>query len=765
MEFIMSKKMLIDAAHPEETRVALIDENNRLIEYDFESTTKQTIKGNIYLAKVMRVEPSLQAAFVDYGGNRHGFLAFSEIHPDYFRIPVSDREALTAQLKEDFKEEEEEKDPLEPKEEALELESLDDSDLIEYDMKVSTIAGDIIDPLDIEEEDHKRKRPSLHKKYKIQEVIHKNQILLVQVVKEERGQKGAALTTYLSLAGRYCVLMPNSPQAGGVSRKISDVNDRKRLRETLASLEIPEDMGLIIRTAGHGRTRLEIRRDTDYLKRLWNDIREQTLQSIAPTLIYQEDNIIKRAVRDQYTKDIEDVIVDGEEGYKSAKMFMKKLMPSHTKKVQQYKNPNVPLFIFYKIEEQIEKMHFSTVMLPSGGSIVLNSTEALVAIDINSGRATRERHIEETALHTNLEAAAEIARQVRLRDLAGLIVIDFIDMDDPRHAQQVERKVREAFRYDRARVQMGKISPFGLLELSRQRLRPSILEASSQPCPHCEATGFIRSTESMALQVLRALEEEGIARRSKKVKAVVLPKTAFYLLNEKRGHLINIEKRHQLSIIIEGDSSLSYSEFRLIQLDRAITSSSERPDDAPLPTSSSLQKKSDKVKEEATSLVEKNSDKNQKHKQNRRSQKRKRFQHKDNNSSSTSPLSQEPADVTTQDLKSEISKESTSSSDNSETPSSQNKGTQHNRRRHRNRHKRRHNRSESETYPQESPSSSVKPLSSMEVTASSGLTKKNKMVTKDPAETLGMSPNNNPEEGSQKTSPRRRRGWLKRLLE
>ncbi len=552
----MSRKLLIDAAHKEETRVALVDEKNRLIEYDIDSLNKQTVKGNLYLAKVMRVEPSLQAAFVDYGGNRHGFLAFSEIHPDYFRIPVSDREALAARLVDDSDE-------------------TNDEDLIEEEKNteeeeiVSTIAGESVDHSDDDHrEDARNRRPALHKMYKIQEVIHKNQILLIQVAKEERGQKGAALTTYLSLAGRYCVLMPNSPQAGGISRKISNPKERKSLREALKYLETPKEMGLIIRTAGRGHTKTEIKRDATYLMRQWGEIRDLTLKSMAPALIYQEDSIIKRVIRDQYSKDISAVWVEGEECHKSAKAFMKKLLPSHAKNIQQYKSDKIPLFIEHKIEKQIEKMHESTVMLPSGGSIVINPTEALVSIDINSGRATRERHIEETALNTNLEAATEIARQVRLRDLAGLVVIDFIDMDDRRHVHQVERKVREAFKNDRARVQMGKISPFGLLELSRQRLRPSMLETSSQPCPHCHATGHIRSTESMALLVLRSLEEEGIANRSLKIKATMPIDVAFYILNEKREHLATIETRHTMAIVIEGDHTLIAPTFKMMQIER-----------------------------------------------------------------------------------------------------------------------------------------------------------------------------------------------------
>ena len=563
----MPKKLLIDAAHKEETRVALIDEKNRLTEYDIETTNKQTIKGNVYLAKVMRVEPSLQAAFVDYGGNRHGFLAFSEIHPDYFRIPVSDREALAAKLADAVVETKEIDEEADDKVASTTGEAEENSD--DSERAVSTIAGESVDHSDEDpSEDARRRRPPLHKMYKIQEVVHKNQILLIQVTKEERGQKGAALTTYLSLAGRYCVLMPNSPQAGGISRKISNPKERKSLRETLADLNLPKEMGLIIRTAGQGHTKAEIKRDTDYLTRQWSEIRDLTLQSIAPALIYQEDSIIKRVIRDQYSKEISEILVTGDECYKSAKAFMKKLLPSHAKNVQQYKDKKIPLFIRHKVEHQIEKMHESTVMLPSGGSIVINPTEALVSIDINSGRATRERHIEETALNTNLEAAAEIARQVRLRDLAGLVVIDFIDMDDRKHVHQVERKVRESFKNDRARVQMGKISPFGLLELSRQRLRPSMLETSSQPCPHCHATGHVRSTESMALLILRSLDEEGIANRSAKIKALVPTDVAFYILNEKRDHLADIEVRHEMRIVIEGEHTLIAPHFKMMQMER-----------------------------------------------------------------------------------------------------------------------------------------------------------------------------------------------------
>lgn len=580
----MSRKMLIDATHVEETRVALIDKQNRLIEYDFESSNKKTIKSNIYLAKVMRVEPSLQAAFVEYGGNRHGFLAFSEIHPDYFRIPISDREALSIQLYQSQSTQDAEDEKFE---EILDLdeETEGDSQLntVEFDNSVSTIAGEMIEHIEDEAAEAHRRRPPLHQMYKIQEVIHKNQILLIQVVKEERGQKGAALTTYLSLAGRYCVLMPNSPHAGGISRKVSSPKDRQRLRATLDAMEIPREMGLIIRTAGKDRSRAEIKKDVDYLMRLWSEIREETLQSMAPKLIYQEDSIIKRALRDLYTKDVDEIYVEGDDGYKAAKDFIKKLMPSHSKKVTAYKG-HAPIFMDYRIEKQIEQMHSPTVHLPSGGSIVLHPTEALVAVDINSGRATRERHIEETALNTNLEAADEIARQVRLRDLAGLIVIDFIDMDDRRHVAAVERRIRDAFRDDRARVQMSKISPFGLLELSRQRLRPSILETSSAPCTHCQATGYVRSTESMALQLLRAFQEEGIASRSACIKAEVPSAVGMYLLNEKRAYLRGIEDQYDMQILVELDPTLIVPHYRILQVTRRGASDEVKTKEAPVLT-------------------------------------------------------------------------------------------------------------------------------------------------------------------------------------
>lgn len=552
----MAKKMLIDATHPEETRVAIVDDQ-KLSDYDFESTIKKTLKGNIYLAKIARVEPSLQAAFIDYGGDRHGFLAFSEIHPDYFRIPISDRQNAEKVLAESIELEQQKKnDPLEE----ASTEDTADSDA------VSTFGGE----LDVEEEmetNFDQNTPSLHRLYKIQEVIKKNQVILVQVTKEERGGKGAALTTYISMAGRYCVLMPNSPNSGGISRKIASSKDRKRLREILDTLNTPEGMGLIIRTAGMERSKVEIKRDAEYLMRTWNDIRKVTLNSIAPCLIYQEDEIIKRAIRDLYSKDVDQILVEGEEGYKVAKNFMKTLMPSHSKRVQLYKDEESPLFFKHRIEKQIDEMHMPVVRLPSGGSIVIHPTEALVSIDINSGRSTKERHIEETAFKTNLEAADEIYRQVRLRDLAGLIVIDFIDMDNSKNTAAVEKRVRDVFRNDRARVQIGKISAFGLLEISRQRLKASLLETAFTPCTHCATTGYVRSVESTALMILRVLEEEGYAKKASRTLLKLPTSVAFYLLNQKRTQLADIEKRHAIRFDLEGDASLHIPQYQVVRLE------------------------------------------------------------------------------------------------------------------------------------------------------------------------------------------------------
>ena len=524
----MTRRMLIDATHPEETRVVVVN-GNRLEEFDYETTTKKQIKGNVYLAKVTRVEPSLQAAFVEYGGNRHGFLAFSEIHPDYYRIPVGDREELV----DDDHDSQDDDD-----------ETADNGDGVE-DMG----AGEGVDEA---VEEASLRRPRLRRQYKIQEVIKRRQVMLIQVVKEERGNKGAALTTYLSLAGRYCVVMPNTSRGGGVSRKIANVADRKRLKTILAELNVPEGMAIILRTAGAERSKAEVKRDFDYIMKLWDDIREKTLESSAPSLIHEEGNLIKRAIRDVYTKDIEEVLIAGDEGYRVAKDFMRALIPSHAKKVQPYKDDQgIPLLHRYQVEQQLAQIHEPTVQLRSGGSIVIHQTEALVAIDVNSGKSTRERHIEETALKTNLEAADEVARQLRLRDLAGLIVIDFIDMDENRNDAAVERRLKEALRRDRARIQVGRISSFGLMEMSRQRLRPSLIEAMSQPCPTCGGVGYIVSTESAALMVTRAIEEECLRRRATQVTAKVPGSVALYVLNHKRASLMEMEGRYGITVTLE----------------------------------------------------------------------------------------------------------------------------------------------------------------------------------------------------------------------
>ncbi len=544
----MTKRMLIDATHAEETRVVVLS-GNRLDEFDFDTSTKKQLKGNIYLAKVTRVEPSLQAAFVEYGGNRHGFLSFNEIHPDYYQIPIADRKALAAQ---------------EAKEQAAESAAADArADAGEGEAEEASADGKPVEVVSGEEiDDINRRRVHPSRRYKIQEVIKRRQIMLVQVVKEERGNKGAALTSYLSLAGRYCVLMPNTARGGGISRKIVNPDDRKRLKAIAAELPVPEGVGVILRTAGLGRTKAEIKRDFKYLMNLWHDIRELTLKSIAPALINEEANLINRSIRDLYTKDIEEVLVDGEDGYRMAKDFMRRLMPSHAKRVIQY-DERIPLYYRYQVEGQLDAMHSPVVRLKSGGYIVLNPTEALVAIDVNSGRATRERNIEETAHKTNLEAAEEIARELRLRDLAGLIVIDFIDMEDTKNIRTVERRFKEAMKHDRARVQMGHISPFGLLELSRQRLRPSLLESSTQVCPHCGGSGRIRSTESTALHVLRAIEEEGIRERSHEATVHVPAAVALYILNQKRAMLNGIEERYGLRVTLAADDSLIPPDYRL----------------------------------------------------------------------------------------------------------------------------------------------------------------------------------------------------------
>ncbi len=532
----MTKRMLIDATHPEETRVVIADED-RLLDFDVEIASRRQLKGNIYLAKVTRVEPSLQAAFIDYGGNRHGFLPFSEIHPDYYQIPQADREELERLERE-----------LESRAAAEgEGEENGDGTTLTHDADEET--ADVLEEI-------ARRRARLLRSYRIQEVIRRRQIMLVQVVKEERGSKGAALTTYLSLAGRYCVLMPNTPRGGGISRKITNPDDRKRLKKIAQELDVPEGMGLIIRTAGQERSKAEIRRDYDYLLRLWNEIRETTLESVAPCLIYEEGNLVKRALRDLYSRDIGEVWVEGEEAYRAARRLMQIMTPSRARHVKLYKE-EIPLFVRYGIEEQLDAIMSPVVELPSGGSIVIHTTEALTAIDVNSGRSTRERHIDETALKTNLEAADEIARQLRLRDLAGLIVIDFIDMGEPRHQRQVERRLREALKSDRARLQVGRISSFGLLELSRQRLRPSLQELSTKVCPVCLGQGMVRSTEGIALQALRRIQEEGIKNEAAALKLLVPVDVAIYLLNHKRETLAHLENRYGLRVEVAIDEHLA----------------------------------------------------------------------------------------------------------------------------------------------------------------------------------------------------------------
>jgi ribonuclease E len=709
----MTKRMLIDATHAEETRVVVLD-GNRLEDFDVETSTKRQLKGNIYLAKVVRVEPSLQAAFVEYGGNRHGFLAFSEIHPDYYQIPVADRQRLLEMQAEEARLQDEEDDlelaltqaaehDVPPA--AADIPAAADLDVRPWEdgsgqadtrgaeplgtepvvaeppgtepwaqpgnptllastparrpveptplhapvpaavpqgsttepwalpanprliaapdspdshattsrpagsrsagsrsassrppaqalaIEVETVTGEEIDDTDGYEphddqiealpppetvgggeheggDDHRERRiPSRFlRNYKIQEVIRRRQIMLVQVVKEERGTKGAALTTYLSLAGRFGVLMPNSPRGGGISRKITSATDRRRLREVIAELDIPRGMGLIVRTAGANRPKPEIKRDCEYLLRLWDDIRDQTMQSVAPMLIYEEASLIKRAIRDVYSRDIDEILVDGEDGWRSAHEFMRMLMPAHAKKVHLWRDGGQPLFARNQVETQLDAMLMPIVQLRSGGYLVINQAEALVAIDVNSGRSTRERNIEETALRTNLEAADEVARQLRLRDLAGLVVIDFIDMESKRHNAMVERRLKEALKNDRARIQVGHISHFGLLEMSRQRLRPSLAETSFVTCPHCGGAGHVRSTESAAIHVLRGIEDEGAKRRSAEIIVHVATPVALYLLNHKRERLREIEIRYGMRVIVAADDSQIAPQFRVERL-------------------------------------------------------------------------------------------------------------------------------------------------------------------------------------------------------
>jgi ribonuclease E len=636
----MAKKMLIDATHAEETRVVVVD-GNKVEEFDFESENKRQLAGNIYLAKVTRVEPSLQAAFIDYGGNRHGFLAFSEIHPDYYQIPVADREALLAEeAAYDAAQDEEERGEKKqrnrsrgrnrgrgrPKAEAARGDDIVDTvevspedgeaprsipgmDVVDLDEHFEDEANSPVDrvadtpvetPVASDDEDHddepgegdddgvfravdsasdrdaeiesiaeeddtedlrapRRPRP---RKYKIQEVIKVRQIMLVQVVKEERGNKGAALTTYLSLAGRYCVLMPNTARGGGISRKITNAVDRKKLKEIAAEIDVPRGAGLIVRTAGAKRTKTEIKRDYEYLLRLWEQIRELTLKSIAPAKIYEEGNLIKRSIRDLYNKDIDEVLVEGDLGYRSAKDFMKMIMPSHAKNVKHY-NEGMPLFARYQVESYLGSMFNPVVQLRSGGYIVIGVTEALVAIDVNSGKATKKGSIEETALETNLEAAEEIARQLRLRDLAGLIVIDFIDMEERKNNASVEKRLKDKLKTDRARIQVGRISGFGLLEMSRQRLRPGMLEATTQPCPHCHGTGLLRSDDSLGLTILRQLEEEGVRKRSREVLLKAPVGIVNFLMNQKRDHILQIETRYGMSVRIEADPRLVSPDYTI----------------------------------------------------------------------------------------------------------------------------------------------------------------------------------------------------------
>ncbi|WP_234189314.1 ribonuclease E/G [Shinella sp. NM-101] len=653
----MAEKMLIDASHAEETRVVVV-RGNRIEEFDFESQYKKQIRGNIYLAKVTRVEPSLQAAFVDYGGNRHGFLAFAEIHPDYYQIPLADRQALLRAEAEEHRRDddiepietgtrssgeseaeaaaaveetpaeapaeaevveasadlaaeeapaEKPKKPRRPRkakakteEEALAAEEAaaategSDDETPGGAMAMAVDTDEISEPAerkrgrrrrddddddddqggeekeiiesvgaeDAMEEVPDRVQRKPRKQYRIQEVIKRRQILLVQVAKEERGNKGAALTTYLSLAGRYSVLMPNTARGGGISRKITNLQDRKRLKEIARDLEVPQGMGVILRTAGANRTRVEVKRDFEYLMRLWENVRTLTLASTAPCLVYEEGSLIKRSIRDLYNKDISEIVVAGEEGYREAKAFMKMLMPSHAKVVQPYRDVH-PIFSRSGIEAQLDRMLQPQVTLKSGGYIIINQTEALVSIDVNSGRSTREHSIEETALQTNLEAAEEVARQLRLRDLAGLVVIDFIDMEEKRNNRAVEKRLKDHLKNDRARIQVGRISHFGLLEMSRQRIRASVLESTMQTCPHCNGTGHIRSQSSVALHVLRGIEEYLLKNTTHNITVRATPDIALYLLNHKRGTIIDYEARFGVAIIIEADAHVGAQHFAI----------------------------------------------------------------------------------------------------------------------------------------------------------------------------------------------------------
>ena len=593
----MSMRMMIDARHPEETRVA-VAQGSRIEEFDFESAEHKQLKGNIYLAKVTRVEPSLQAAFIDYGGNRHGFLAFSEIHPDYYQIPKADRDALLREEAEHAAEEERIRDEMERRGE--ETDSLDphheDDGTDDRPEEPEDGNGDHTEvgtgssrsPVDESAADElRKKRQALRRRYKIQDVIQRRQVLLVQVVKEERGNKGAALTTYLSLAGRYCVLMPNTSHGGGISRKISNGADRKRLKSIMSDLNLPSTMGLIVRTAGLERTKTEIKRDFDYLARLWDEIREKTLGSSAPALIYRDSDLVKRAIRDLYNREIDEVIVEGEDGYKAARGFMKLLMPSHVRRVKQYTEAT-PVFQRYGIEDQLNAMYQPVVQLKSGGYLVINPTEALVSIDINSGRSTREHNIEQTAFATNVEAAREIARQLRLRDMAGLVVIDFIDMEQNSHVRKVEKAMKEALKNDRARIQVGRISSFGLMEMSRQRLRTGVLEASTKACPHCEGTGLMRTASSAGLSALRLIEEEAARGRGDRIVLRAGREAAIYILNKKRAELAEIEDRYGVTVEVIIDEAFEGARM-------SVESSGPRPTARPQAAPVAIEEEDDDV--------------------------------------------------------------------------------------------------------------------------------------------------------------------------
>lgn len=544
----MPKRILIDATHAEETRVVVL-ENGRVQEFDSETSVKKQLKGNIYLAKITRVEPSLQSAFVDYGGDKHGFLPFSEIHPDYYNIPVSDKAAILKSIRDKDKRANDEASPSNNGESG---ENGDDKE---------TSADEDVEVLENDEEDPSNVDYNIYKKYKIQEVIKTHQIVLIQVDKEERGNKGASLTTFISLAGKYCVLMPKSLRQGGVSRRIGSIEDRKRLKSVIASLKLPDEIGLIIRTAGSSRNEKEIKTDYDYLMKLWNDIRTLTMSSTAPAFIHAEDALVKRTVRDLYDDDVDEILIEGDGAFSDAKDFMKIVLPAHVGKVKKYKN-KVPIFTRYRVEEQIAALYSHEAPLESGGSIVINPTEALISIDVNSGRSTSSRNVEETAVSTNLEAAKEVARQLRLRDLSGLIVIDFIDMLELRNRKNVERVLKDAFASDRAKIQLGRISTFGLLEMSRQRLSSSFLEVNTMVCPHCSGTGVVKATESTAVTVLRAIENEvSRGRKCDGVEVSVSAEVAIYILNHKRNVVSRIEERYDVKIVVRQDLEIEADGF------------------------------------------------------------------------------------------------------------------------------------------------------------------------------------------------------------